>query len=93
MFTMMRNRRRRRANGDRAAALVEFVLLAPVLIIVVAGVLEFGMAWRDSMTVSNALRSGARVGPSSSHDRAARSSDRSSVMRVVLPGRWAPRQP
>ncbi len=35
-------------------------------------------------------RSGARVGPVSTHDRAARSSDRSSVMPAVLPGRWAP---
>ena len=67
----MRERRLRRARGERGAALVEFVLLAPVLILIVAGVLEFGMAWRDSMTVSNALRSGARVGSNAGRDRLA----------------------
>jgi len=34
-------------------------------------VLEFGMAWRDSMTVSNALRSGARVGSNAGRERMA----------------------
>lgn len=71
MQAMMRRRRLRRAHGERGAALVEFVLLAPVLVLVVAGVLEFGMAWRDSMTVSNALRSGARVGSNAGRDRLA----------------------
>ncbi len=71
MQAMMRRRRLRRARGERGAALVEFVLLAPVLVLVVAGVLEFGMAWRDSMTVSNALRSGARVGSNAGRDRLA----------------------
>ena len=42
---------------------------------------------------ASTARSGACVGPASSHDRAARSSERSSVMRVVLPGRRAPRRP
>lgn len=71
MQAMMRRHRRRRAHGERGAALVEFVLLAPVLVLIVAGVLEFGMAWRDSMTVSNALRSGARVGSNAGRDRLA----------------------
>ncbi len=57
--------------GDRAAALTEFAFIAPVLALIVAGVLEFGLAWRDSMTVSNALRSGARVGSNAGRERAA----------------------
>lgn len=71
MTRLLRERRLRRARGERGAALVEFVLLAPVLILIVAGVLEFGMAWRDSMTVSNALRSGARVGSNAGRERMA----------------------
>ena len=63
--------KRRRAEGDRGAALVEFTLMAPVLALIVAGVLEFGLAWRDSMTVSNALRAGARVGSNAGRERAA----------------------
>lgn len=61
----------RRSRGDRGAALTEFVFLVPVLALIVAGVLEFGLAWRDSMTVSNALRSGARVGSNAGRDRLA----------------------
>jgi Flp pilus assembly protein TadG len=61
----------RRSRGERGAALTEFVFLVPVLALIVAGVLEFGLAWRDSMTVSNALRSGARVGSNAGRDRLA----------------------
>ena len=42
--------------------------------------------WRSAASTT---RSGASVGPTSSHDRAARSRERSSVMRGVLPGSWA----
>ena len=63
--------RTRRARGERGAALTEFVLIVPVFVLLMAGVLEFGMAWRDSMTVSNALRSGARVGSNAGRERSA----------------------
>jgi Flp pilus assembly protein TadG len=63
--------RKRRAEGDRGAAVVEFALMAPVFALLVAGVLEFGLAFRDSMTVSNALRAGARVGSNAGRERAA----------------------
>jgi Flp pilus assembly protein TadG len=67
----VRRARRRRMEGSRGAALVEFVLIAPVFALIVAGVLEFGLAFRDSMTVSNALRSGARVGSNAGRERLA----------------------
>ena len=60
---------RRADRGERGAALTELVLIVPVFALIVCGVLEFGMAWRDSMTVSNALRSGARVGSNMGDDR------------------------
>ncbi|MCB1014945.1 MAG: pilus assembly protein [Acidimicrobiales bacterium] len=71
MGRLLARRRARRARGERGAALTEFVLLAPILVLIVAGVLEYGMAWRDSMTVSNALRSGARVGSNAGRERSA----------------------
>lgn len=66
-------RRPRRPDGrrERGAALTEFVLIVPVLALVVAAVFEFGLAFRDSMTVSNALRSGARVGSNAGRERLA----------------------
>jgi Flp pilus assembly protein TadG len=68
---LVRRVRRRRQEGSRGAVLVEFVLIAPVFALLVAGVLEFGLAFRDSMTVSNALRSGARVGSNAGRERLA----------------------
>jgi hypothetical protein len=68
---IFRRLRRRREAGDRGAALVEFVLIAPVFALLVAGVLEFGLAFRDSMTVSNALRAGVRVGSNAGRERSA----------------------
>ena len=65
----LRRARARRSAGDRGAALTELVLIVPIFAMIVCGVLEFGMAWRDSMTVSNALRSGARVGSNMGDDR------------------------
>ncbi len=71
MARLLARRRAARARGDRGAALTEFVLIVPLLVLIMAGVLEFGMAWRDSMTVSNALRSGARVGSNAGRERSA----------------------
>ncbi len=58
-------------NRQRGAVLVEFVLMAPVLVLIVAAIFEFGLAFRDSMTLSNALRSGARVGSNAGREREA----------------------
>ena len=68
---LLRRARQRRRDGERGAVLVELALIAPVLVLIVAGVLEFGLAFRDSMTVSNALRSGARVGSNAGRERLA----------------------
>jgi hypothetical protein len=46
-------------------------LIVPFLLLIFLGVLEFGMGWRSSLTVSNGVRAGARVGSSSANDRSA----------------------
>jgi Flp pilus assembly protein TadG len=71
MFSLLRRLRRARDERSRGAAIVEFVLIAPVLVIIVAGIFELGLAFRDSMTVSNALRAGARVGSNAGRERSA----------------------
>lgn len=50
-----------RLRGDGGLAIVEFAIVAPLLALVTAGIIEFGMAWRDNLTVSSATRSAARV--------------------------------
>lgn len=48
-------------NKQRGAALVEMAIAAPLLILLVFGILEFGIAFRDRLTVSNGTQSAGRV--------------------------------
>lgn len=44
--------------------MVEFAAVALLLLLIVAGTYDFGMAWRTGLEVNEAARSGARVGSS-----------------------------
>lgn len=55
-----RTRRCRRAGNEDGAALVEFAIMATVLLTLVFGTFETGMAWSDSQLVTQAARAGAR---------------------------------
>lgn len=68
---LLRSRIRRARTDERGAGMVEMALVFPILVMLVLGVFEFGMAWRSSLTVSNALRSAARSGANSGEDRMA----------------------
>lgn len=57
----IRRLRRRRLNDDRGLVVVEVAIILPLLALLISGIVEFGMAWRDSLTVSSATRSAARV--------------------------------
>lgn len=70
MKRLWRLRARKRA-GERGAALVEMILFTPILTMIAIGILEFGLAWRDSITVASTLRAGARVGSNAGNDRLA----------------------
>ena len=61
----------RRRRSERGAALVEMVLIVPVLLTLALGVAEFGLGWKDSLTISNAMRAGARVGSAAANGRTA----------------------
>ncbi len=52
--------RRRRVHGDRAAALVEAAFITPVFALLIFGMLEFGLTFRDYLTVANVSRDSAR---------------------------------
>lgn len=62
---------RARRRGDRGASLVELALVLPLVALLAFGTIEFGLTWRDSMTISNSLRSGVRVGSNAGDDRLA----------------------
>lgn len=53
--------RRSNRRSDRGATLVEFALIAPLLIALTIGIMELGMAFRDVLSVSSAVREGTRM--------------------------------
>ncbi len=54
-------RRRTRLSGERGAAAVEFALVAPVLIMLLIGIVEFSLVYSTQSSLSAAAREGARV--------------------------------
>ncbi|HEY8257119.1 MAG TPA: TadE/TadG family type IV pilus assembly protein [Gemmatimonadales bacterium] len=50
----------RRLVDRRGQSLVEFALVVPLLLLMLAGIIEFGRAWNWSQVVSEAARAGAR---------------------------------
>ena len=47
-------------RGGRGQSLVEFALILPVLVILVLGIVDFGMGLRSYISLTNATREGAR---------------------------------
>lgn len=45
----------------RGAAIIEFAVLLPLLLIIVFGIIEFGFLWLQSHYIANAAREGARI--------------------------------
>jgi Flp pilus assembly protein TadG len=52
----------RERTGDNAQSFVEFALVLPLLLILVFGIIDFGMGLRTYIGVSTATREGARYG-------------------------------
>jgi Flp pilus assembly protein TadG len=52
---------RRRIRGERGQALVEFVLVLPILLMLVFAVVQFGITYHHYITVTDATRAGARA--------------------------------
>lgn len=59
----VRNRTRTWAalDEERGQALVEFALIAPLLILLIVGVFELARAWQSYQVITDAAREGARV--------------------------------
>lgn len=50
----------RALRGGRGQSLVEFSLLLPVMLIIIFGIIDFGMGLRSYISLTNATREGAR---------------------------------
>ncbi|MFC1513369.1 TadE/TadG family type IV pilus assembly protein [Thermodesulfobacteriota bacterium] len=51
----------RSPKNRRGAAVVEFAFLLIIILLILAGVIEFGFLWLQSHYINNAAREGARV--------------------------------
>jgi Flp pilus assembly protein TadG len=60
VVTSSRSGRRSRRRGARGQGLVEFALVAPLLIALAFGIFDFGRGMSANVTVTNASREGAR---------------------------------
>jgi Flp pilus assembly protein TadG len=49
------------SRGERGAALVEFALALPLLLVILAGIVDFGFAFQRYEVITNAAREGARL--------------------------------
>jgi Flp pilus assembly protein TadG len=49
-------------RSARGAELIEFAIVTPLLLLLLAGIFDFGMMFRTFEAVTNAAREGARVG-------------------------------
>src|SRR5262245_54513383 len=62
--------RTRRAGEELGAALVEFALAVPLLLVVIAGVVDFGFVYQRYEVITNAAREGARLASLPGYDAA-----------------------
>jgi Flp pilus assembly protein TadG len=54
-------RLRRKAPGERGATIVEFAIIAPLLFALVFGIIDFGWAFMQDLSVKQAAREGGRI--------------------------------
>lgn len=54
--------RRRRAGDDRGAELIELAIVLPILLVVFAAIVDFGMLFQRYEVITNSAREGARIG-------------------------------
>lgn len=52
----------RKLARERGAELIEMAIVTPILLLIMAGIFDFGMMFRSWEIVTNAAREGARVG-------------------------------
>lgn len=54
-------RKAARLRGERGAVAVEAAIITPLLVLLVFGIVEYGLLFKDSLAVTTAIRSGART--------------------------------
>ena len=58
----MAQRVTRRLRSERGAELIEFALILPLIVVLLMGIFDFGLAFQRYEVITNAAREGARLG-------------------------------
>ncbi|WP_104172061.1 TadE/TadG family type IV pilus assembly protein [Arthrobacter sp. Y81] len=66
--------------SERGAVAVEFAILAPVLVMLLLGIMEFGRAYNAQASLSSAAREGVRVMAISNDQAAARTAAKNAAV-------------
>jgi len=66
-----RTRPARRLQDDGGAVVIEAAIVLPLMMVFLAGIVDFGVGFRDKTLMQSAVRNGARVGASSVNDPSA----------------------
>jgi len=53
-------KKRNAIRGERGQALVEFTIILPILLLLILGILQFGIVFNNYITLTDAVRAGAR---------------------------------
>lgn len=61
MVSLTSRLRSGRRSSQRGAEIVELAIILPLLLLITAGIVDFGLLFRDYQIVTNAAREGARV--------------------------------
>jgi len=64
-----------RLRAEHGAELIEMALVTPLLLMMLAGIFDFGLAFRSWEALTNAAREGARVGVLPNYDCGSGSAD------------------
>ncbi len=60
-FIQSNENRKSKIENERGASTVELAIILPVLILILFGIFEFGLAYRDYLAITHAAREGARL--------------------------------
>ncbi|GAA4026489.1 hypothetical protein GCM10023063_04170 [Arthrobacter methylotrophus] len=66
--------------SERGAVAVEFAILAPLLVMLLLGIMEFGRAYNVQVSLSNAAREGVRVMAISNNQTAAKTAAKNAAV-------------
>ena len=96
-----RARIRDRAGRERGQAMVEFVIVLPILCVLLFGIVQFGITFNHYLTLTDSVRAGARkaavsreasdpVGAAVAQVRASASDLKQSDLSVTITSSWSP---